>query len=112
MAISQPGSPPSRKSTALLEKVGKAGKATYAYLDTAGEFAPGNRQYFLASACKKVVLNPLGDVNLIGLAVRSPFIRGTLDKLEIEPDFPGIGDYKTRPVLLHRRRTSPRRTGR
>jgi protease-4 len=79
----------------LLEKVGKAGKATYAYMDTAGEFAPGNRQYFLASACKKVVLNPLGDVNLIGVAARSPFIRGTLDKLEIEPDFPGIGDYKT-----------------
>ena len=79
----------------LLQKVRKAGKETYAYLDTAGEFSPGNAQYVLASACKKVVLNPLGDVNLTGLAVRSPFIRGTLDKLEIEPDFPGIGDYKT-----------------
>jgi protease IV len=80
---------------ALLEGVGKAGKATYAYMDTAGEFAPGNAQYLLASACKTVVLNPLGDVNLIGLAVRSPFIRGTFDKLEIQPDFPGIGDYKS-----------------
>ena len=79
----------------LLQKVRKAGKETYAYLDTAGEFSPGNAQYVLASACKKVVLNPLGDINLTGLAVRSPFIRGTLDKLEIEPDFPGIGDYKT-----------------
>lgn len=91
----------------LLEKVGKAGKATYAYMDTAGEFASGNGQYLLASACKRVVLNPLGDVNLIGLAVRSPFIRGTLDKLEIEPDFPGIGDYKTARFLFTQKDFTP-----
>jgi protease-4 len=84
----------------LLEKVSKAGKPTYAYMDTAGEFGPGNAEYLLASACKRVVLNPLGDVNLIGLAVRSPFIRGTLDKLEIQPDFPGIGDYKSARFLF------------
>jgi protease-4 len=91
----------------LLGNVGKAGKATYAYMDTAGEFAPGNRQYLLASACKKVVLNPLGDVNLIGVAARSPFIRGTLDKLEIEPDFPGIGDYKTARFLYTQKDFTP-----
>jgi protease-4 len=91
----------------LLEKVAKAGKATYAYMDTAGEFAPGNAQYLLASACKRVVLNPLGDVNLIGVAVRSPFIRGTLDKLEIEPDFPGIGDYKSARFLFTQKGFTP-----
>jgi len=80
---------------ALLAAVGKSGKLTAAYLETAGEFAPGNGQYLLASACKRVVLNPLGDVNLTGLSARTPFIRGTLDKLGVEPDFPGIGDYKT-----------------
>jgi protease-4 len=91
----------------LLEKVGKAGKATYAYMDTAGEFAPGNRQYFLASACKKVVLNPLGDVNLIGLSFRIPFIRGTFDKLEIQPDFPGIGDYKSARFFYTQKEFTP-----
>ena len=91
----------------LLQKVRKAGKETYAYLDTAGEFSPGNAQYLLASACKKVVLNPLGDINLTGLAVRSPFIRGTLDKLEIEPDFPGIGDYKTARFLYTQKEFTP-----
>jgi protease-4 len=91
----------------LLEKVAKAGKATYAYMDTAGEFAPGNAQYLLASACKRVVLNPLGDVNLVGVAVRSPFIRGTLDKLEIEPDFPGIGDYKSARFLFTQKGFTP-----
>jgi protease-4 len=91
----------------LLLQLRKAGKDTYAYLNTAGEFSPGNAQYLLASACKKVVLNPLGDINLTGLAVRSPFIRGTLDKLEIEPDFPGIGDYKTARFLYTQKEFTP-----
>jgi protease-4 len=92
---------------ALLQKVRKAGKETYAYLDTAGEFSPGNAQYLLSSACKKIVLSPLGDINLTGLAIRSPFIRGTLDKLEIEPDFPGIGDYKTARFLYTQKEFTP-----
>ncbi len=78
----------------LLENVDNAGKATSAYLETAGEFAPGNAQYFLATGCRRIVLGPLGDVNLTGLAARAPFIRGTLDKLGIVPEFPGIGAYK------------------
>ncbi len=79
----------------LLAGVGKAGKATAAYLETAGEGAPGNAQYLLATGCKRIVLNPLGDVNVVGLSARMPFIRGTLDKLGIVPEFPGIGDYKS-----------------
>ena len=78
-----------------LARVADAGKATIAYLETAGEFAPGNAQYYLASGCQRIVLNPMGDINLTGLSVRSPFVRGMLDKLGIEPDFLGIGDYKT-----------------
>ncbi|HUK13181.1 MAG TPA: S49 family peptidase [Thermoanaerobaculaceae bacterium] len=79
----------------LLARVAAAGKRTSAYLETAGEFAPGNAQYYLATGCRRVVLSPMGDVNLIGLSARVPFIRGTLDRLGIAPDFPGIGDYKT-----------------
>lgn len=79
----------------LLERVAEAGKPTTAYLDTVGEFAPGNLEYYLATACDRIVVNPLGDVNLVGLAARVPFMRGTFDKLGIEPEFPGIGDYKT-----------------
>ncbi len=79
----------------LLVRIGDAGKPTTAYLDTAGEFSPGNLEYYLATACDRIVVNPLGDVNLLGLSARVPFVRGTLDKLGIEPDFPGIGDFKT-----------------
>lgn len=78
-----------------LQAVAAAGKPTYAYLETAGEGYSGNMAYFLATGCQKVVLGPLGDLTLTGLKAEVPFIRGTLDKLGIEPDFPGIGDYKT-----------------
>jgi protease-4 len=79
----------------LLRQVGEAGKPTYAFLHTAGEGYPGNVPYYLATGCKKVVVGPLGDVTLVGLKAEVPFIRGSLEKLGIEPDFPGIGDYKT-----------------
>ncbi len=80
---------------ALIERLGAAGKWTAAYADTYGEFSPGNWQYFMASACDEVVMSPAGDLNLVGLSVRSPFIRGMFDKLGMTPEFPGRGDYKT-----------------
>ncbi len=79
----------------VLERLGAHGKETAAYLETVGEFAPGNREYLLASGCRRIVLGPLGDVNLTGLAARVPFVRGTLDRLGIAPEFPGIGEFKT-----------------
>ena len=79
----------------LIGRVSAAGKWTAAYMDTAGEFAPGNLVYYVASACDEVVMNPQGDLNLIGLSARSPFIRGTFDKLDIRSEFPGRGAYKT-----------------
>ncbi len=91
----------------LVGRVRDAGKHTAAYLDTAGEFAPGNLEYLLASSCDEVSLDPMGDVNLVGLAVRSPFIRGTLDKLGIRPEFPGRGEYKTARFLYTQRDFTP-----
>ncbi len=79
----------------LIARVGAAGKWTAAYMDTAGEFMPGNLVYYVASACDEVSMNPQGDLNLIGLSSRTPFIRGTFDKLDIQAEFPGRGDYKT-----------------
>jgi len=79
----------------LLGRVRASGKWTSAYLDTAGEFSSGNLQYYVAAACDEVSLNPMGDINLIGLALYTPFIRGTLDKIGAKPEFPGRGPYKT-----------------
>jgi len=79
----------------LITRVGAAGKWTAAYMDTAGEFSSGNLVYYVASACDEVVINPQGDLNFIGLSAASPFVRGTLDKLDIRAEIPGRGDYKT-----------------
>ena len=79
----------------LIARVNAAGKWTAAYMDTAGEFRSGNLVYYVASACDEVSVNPQGDLNLIGLSSRVPFIRGTFDKLDIRSEFPGRGAYKT-----------------
>jgi len=91
----------------LLDGVRRAGKWTAAYLDTAGEFSSGNLSYYVASGCDEVSLNPMGDVNFIGLSARSPFIRGTLDKLKITAEFPGRGDYKTARFMYTQRDFTP-----
>ena len=79
----------------LIARVNAAGKWTAAYMDTAGEFMSGNLVYYVASACDEVSVNPQGDLNLIGLSSRVPFVRGTFDKLDIRSEFPGRGAYKT-----------------
>lgn len=79
----------------LISRVRAAGKWTSVYMDSVGEFRPANWTYYLASAADEISVNPMGDVNLIGLSVRVPYIRGTLDKLEIKPEFPGRGPYKS-----------------
>jgi len=101
------GLAPGEEIRALLGKVRAAGKWTAAYMDTAGEFAPGNGEYFLASACDEISMNPMGDVNLVGLSARVPFIRGTLDKLGIRPEFPGRGAYKTARFFYTERGFTP-----
>jgi protease-4 len=87
----------------LITRFGAAGKWTAAYMDTAGEFSPGNLVYYVASACDEISMNPQGDLNLIGLSSRVPFIGGTFDKLGIAAEFPGRGDYKTARFLYTKR---------
>ena len=70
------------------------GKWAVAYMETAGEFSPGNRDYYLAAGCDAIWLAPSGDINLTGMRWEVPFIRGTLDKLGVYPDFDHIGRYK------------------
>ncbi len=91
----------------LIARVGAAGKWTAAYMDTAGEFMPGNLVYYVASACDEVSMNPQGDLNLIGLSSRTLFVRGTFDKLGIQAEFPGRGDYKTARFMYTEKEFTP-----
>jgi protease IV len=71
------------------------GKFAIAFADTFGEFSPGNRAYYLATAFDDIWLQPLGAVGLTGLRLESPFFRGTLDKLGIVPRLDHRSEYKS-----------------
>lgn len=79
----------------LLRSFAAADKFVDCYLETAGEGTNGTLAYYLASACQRITLSPLGELNTVGIYSDSPFIRGTLDKLQIEPQFLHVGDYKS-----------------
>src|SRR5215203_2685552 len=72
-----------------------AGKWVECYMETAGEGSNGTLEYYLATACERIHFAPAGTVNLLGLYAESRFLRGTLDKLKIEPEFNRVGRYKS-----------------
>ena len=69
-------------------------KFAVAYSETFGEFGPGNGAYYLATAFDEIWLQPSGDVGLNGLVGESPFLRGTLDKLGVKPEFAQRHEFK------------------
>ena len=71
------------------------GKFAIAFADSFGEFGPGTRPYYLATAFDEIWLQPLGSVGLIGLHSETPFMRGALDKLGVVPSFAHREEYKT-----------------
>src|SRR4051794_27110004 len=71
------------------------GKFALAFTESFGEFGPGTRPYYLATAFDEIWVQPLGSVGLIGLRAEVPFLRGTLDRLGIKPVFAHREEYKT-----------------
>ena len=67
-----------------------SGKPVYAYM----EFGL-NKEYYIATACDKIVVPPPGELFINGLAADVMFFRGSLDKLGIYPDIYQIGKYKS-----------------
>ena len=67
-----------------------SGKPVYAFLESADD-----RDYYLATACSRILLMPSSQLALNGLASYSVFLRGTFDKLDAFPDFLHVGQYKT-----------------
>jgi protease-4 len=70
----------------------KSGKPVLAYFE---ESPDADKEYYLATACDRIILHPLGWVGVNGLASYVPFFRGTLDKLGIKAEFEHIEEYKT-----------------
>jgi protease-4 len=67
-----------------------SGKFIYAY----GEVVP-QKAYYLASVADSIYLNPAGFTEFYGLSSQIPFFKGTLEKLEVEPEIFYAGKYKS-----------------
>src|SRR6201988_186122 len=67
-----------------------SGKPVYAYI----EFGL-NKEYYIATACDKIIVPPPGELFINGLAADVMFFLGSLDKLGIYPDIYQIGKYKS-----------------
>jgi protease IV len=78
-----------------IEAFRKAGKPAVVFADSFGEFGPGLRSYYLASAFDEIWLQPMGSVGLAGIRSENPFLRGVAEQLGIEPRFERREEYKT-----------------
>jgi protease-4 len=86
---------------AAIEEFRQAGKPTHAYIEFASTL-----DYYLASACENLYVMPQGEVWTTGYFAAYPFLRGTLDKVRIRPDFRAYHEYKTASDMYRRREMS------
>lgn len=77
----------------------ESGKWVVAYADRLDEAG-----YYMASAANQIYLEPYGELELNGLAVQEMFIKGLLDKLDVEPQVFRVGKFKAaiEPLILDR----------
>ena len=82
---------------AALEDFKESGKFIYAYADGYGQ-----KDYYLSSVADKVIVNPEGTVQLVGLASSNLFFKGALEKLGIKAEIFKVGTYKSavEPFML------------
>ena len=67
-----------------------SGKFVYAHAD-----AIPQKAYYVATAADKVYCAPTGGIDWHGFSLTMPFIKGTLEKLEIEPQIFYAGKFKS-----------------
>ena len=70
----------------------RSGKKVYAYIEEAPEF---DKEYYLATACDRIILHPLGWLGVNGIGGWVPFIKEGLDKLGVEAEFVHAEEFKT-----------------
>lgn len=80
----------------------ESGKWVYAY----GEFMT-EADYYLASVADEIIINPQGVLEFNGLSAEITFIKGTLEKLGIEPEIFRVGEFKSAVETFTRKDMSP-----
>lgn len=80
-----------------LEEFKATGKWIYTYGDGYDE-----KSYYLATAASQSFIQPHGDFEFNGLGMSSPFLKGLLAKLELEPRVFRVGKFKAaiEPLIL------------
>lgn len=81
-------------------------KPVYAYMEYGDD-----REYYIATACDRIYVAPVGDLFINGFAVEATFYRGALDKLGIYGDVYQIGRYKNFPDQFTRKEMSEAERG-
>lgn len=83
--------------TALQAFKKSSGKFIYSYSESYSQGA-----YYLASVADSVYLNPQGDLDFRGIGASLMFFKGTLEKLELEPEIIRHGKFKSaiEPFIL------------
>ena len=82
-----------------MDRVREAGKDVYAHADTIS----GLSQYALLSAAGTASATPTADLWATGLYGETPYLRGLLDKIGVEPDFLTCGEYKSAAEIFMRK---------
>lgn len=84
-------------ATALCEFKNDNQKWMYAYADS---YEQGD--YILASVADSIFINPLGSVNLHGIASQIPFFKGLMDKVGVKMQIVKVGSFKSavEPFIL------------
>jgi protease IV len=90
-----------------VQAFGKSGKPVVAWAESFGEGGTGTADYVLASACSQIWLQPSGEVGLMGVAAETTFLRGTLDKLGVEPQLDQRYEYKNAADRVMRSEFTP-----
>lgn len=70
----------------------RSGKKVYALIDEAPDF---DLEYYVATACDRIILQPLGWLGINGIGGHVPFFKGFFDKVGIRAEFEHIAEYKT-----------------
>jgi len=102
-----PGFAQTQELRAAVARFRAQGKFAYAYADSFGEFGPGTRGYYLATAFEQIDLQPVGALGLTGILLETPLLRGLLDKLGILPSGDKRGRYKSAAEMFTNTELSP-----
>ncbi|MDE3197530.1 MAG: signal peptide peptidase SppA [Acidobacteriota bacterium] len=85
-----------------IEEFRKSGKPIYAYLKS-----PGAREYYMASACSRIYMEPSDLLNLKGVGLELMYFKNTLDKLGVQVDVEHAGKYKDYGDMFTKTSMSP-----